>query len=398
MLKWRFFLKKTITLVCLIAALAVLTAPRLSAQSAGTLRDVTFSQADGKTVFLIKVDGEFSYETSLLTMPRRLVVDLTPVEKIAATPYLQVNTSGVGSVRTGQFKPLTARVVFDLTDEDFVQNISATEGGLIVSFRLADKPAVRPAEKTARVREIPREEIRQIADETAPVGGQRLGFFIQAGAGLGAYLKPDMAARREFAIYGETGAIDEAYKINGTTVFEGRLGRYFHFGHSRLKTGVGFSVWKLPLEGSFTLTLPHPFQINNPRTVAFSEANALEQSGLSFYGFALFPLIDGEHFSVFLGPLLGYASSKILTLSDWDINEKSPFSSADVTVTNPVYAEDKISEFLIGASLSVEVSLGRSLALVLDTKVNYLNPKVTNLGKRANLLSVQPTLGIQLSF
>jgi hypothetical protein len=399
MLKWRLFLKKTITAVCLIAALAVLAAPRLSAQSAGTLRDVTFSQADGKTVFLIKVDGEFSYETSMLTMPRRLVVDLTPVGKIAAAPYLQVNTAGVVSVRTGQFKPLTARVVFDLTDEDFVQNISASEGGLIVSFRLADKPAVRPAEKTPPVREIPREEIRQTSDETTPAGGaDRLGFFIQAGAGLGVYFKPDLTARREFALYGETGAVDEAYKIKGTTVFEGRLGRYFHFGHSRLKTGLGFSVWKLPLEGSFTLTLPHPFRANDPRTVAFSETSALEQSGLSFYGFALFPLIDGEHFSVFLGPLLGYASSKILTLSDWDINEKSPFSSADVTVTNPVYAEDKISEFLIGASLSVEVSLGRSLALVLDTKVNYLNPKVTNLGKRANLLSIQPTLGIQFSF
>jgi hypothetical protein len=398
MLKRRNLLKKTTALVCLIAALAVLAAPRLSAQNVGTLRDVTFSQAEGKTVFLIKVDGEFTYETSLLTMPRRLVVDLTPVEKISAAPYLQVNASGVVSVRSGQFKPRTARVVFDLTDEDFVQNISASEHGLIVSFRLADKPAVRPAKKTAPAREIPREEIRQTTDETAPGGADRLGFFIQAGAGLGVYFKPDLAARREFALYGETGAVDETYTIKSTTVFEGRVGRYFNFGHSRLKAGVGFSVWKLPLEGSFTLTLPHPFQINNPRTVAFSETSALEQSGLSFYGFALFPLIDGEHFSVFLGPFLGFASSKILTLSDWDISEKSPFSSADVTVTNPVYAEDKISEFLVGASLSVEVSLGRSLALVLDTKVHYLNPKVTNLGKRANLLSIQPTLGIQLSF
>ena len=53
---------------------------------------------------------------------------------------------------------------------------------------------------------------------------------------------------------------------------------------------------------------------------------------------------------------------------------------------------------LRAAKLNVDVNLSRSLALVLDTKMNYLNPKVTNMGKRANLLSVQPTLGIRLSF
>jgi hypothetical protein len=48
--------------------------------------------------------------------------------------------------------------------------------------------------------------------------------------------------------------------------------------------------------------------------------------------------------------------------------------------------------------LSAELTLGRSLALVLDTKLNYVNPKVSNLGKRANLFNIQPTLGIQFSF
>ena len=130
-------MKKAFLVFCFIAATALAAALPLAAQSAGTLKDVTFSQADGKAVFLIKVEGEFTYETSLLAMPRRLIIDLTPLDKIAAPPYLQVNTSGVVSVRTGQFKPQTARVVFDLNDEDFTQNISASEGGLIISFSAA---------------------------------------------------------------------------------------------------------------------------------------------------------------------------------------------------------------------------------------------------------------------
>jgi hypothetical protein len=399
MLKRRFVLKKTFSIFCLIASAALWATPRLAAQNAGTLRDVTFSQVEGKTVFLIKVDGEFTYESSLLTMPRRLVIDLTPVEKIAAAPYLQVNASSVISVRTGQFKPQTVRVVFDLNDQDTAQSVSASEGGLIVSFRLeSDKPAAREPERPAPVREIPREEIRKQVSEPVAAGDEHLGYFVRAGAGLGLFLKPNLTARREFSLYSETGAVDETYKLTSATVFEVSLGRYFRLGGSRLKAGVGFTYSTLPVEGSFILTLPHPFLANTPRTVSFAETSGLKKSDMSFYGFALFPIIDKESFSVFLGPFLGYATGKFLTLSDWDISEKSPFGSADVTVSNPVYFQDTISELLIGAELSLELNLGRSFALVLDTKLNYLNPKVTNLGKRANLLNIQPTLGIQFSF
>jgi hypothetical protein len=227
---------------------------------------------------------------------------------------------------------------------------------------------------------------------------ERLGFFFRAGAGLDLFLKPDLAVRREFPLYGETGAVDETYKLKNGLALEGVVGRYFRFAGSRMKVGVGFSYWNLPVEGSFTLTLPHPFLANTPRTVSFAETSGLNKNETSFYGFALFPLVDNESLSIFLGPFLGYAWGKFVTLSDWDITERSPFGSADVTVSNPVYFEDTISELLFGAELSMELNLGSSLALVLDTKLNYLNPKVTNLGKRANWLNLQPTLGIQFSF
>ena len=87
-----------------------------------------------------------------------------------------------------------------------------------------------------------------------------------------------------------------------------------------------------------------------------------------------------------------------MSLEDWDITEKPPFTSADVTVSNTTYFEDTVSELVFGASLSLELNLGKSIALVLDTKMLYLNPKLTNLGKRVNLFHLQPALGFQLSF
>lgn len=392
-------MKKKLSVFGLIAATALWAAPRLSAQSSGTLRVVTFSQSEGKSLFMIKVDGQFTYEASSLTMPSRLVIDLTPVDKIAAAPYMQVNASGVISVRIGLFKPQTVRVVFDLNDQNVTHSESATEGGLIVSFRLeGEKPAAVEPERTPPVREIPREEVPRTVSETAHVGGERLGFFFRVGVGLRLFLKPDLTARREFTLYGEPGAVDETYTLKNGLVFEGCLSRYFRLGGSRLKGGMGFTYWNFPIEGSFTMTLPHPFLANTPRTVNFADATSLKKNEVSFYAFALFPLIDNENFSLFLGPFLGYASGKFLTLSDWDLTEKSPFTSADVTVSKPVYFEDTISELLFGATLSAELSLSRSLALVLDMKLNYLNPKVTNLGKRVNLFNLQPTLGLQFSF
>ena len=73
---------KKMPLLGLIALAALLAAVPLAAQSVGTLKDITITQENGKTAVLIRVDGQFTYETSSLAMPRRLVVDLTPVDKI----------------------------------------------------------------------------------------------------------------------------------------------------------------------------------------------------------------------------------------------------------------------------------------------------------------------------
>ena len=91
-------MKKTLVIFGLIAA-AMAAAALAAAQAASTLKDISFAREDGKVVVSIKIDGKFNYETSTMTMPRRLILDLTPVDKITAPPLIPIDASGVVSVR-----------------------------------------------------------------------------------------------------------------------------------------------------------------------------------------------------------------------------------------------------------------------------------------------------------
>ncbi len=386
-------------LVCgMIAIAALCAAGPLAAQNAGTLEEISLTQEGRKTVILIKVDGRFNYETSSLSLPRRLVVDLTPVDKITVPPLLEVGSLGILSIHTGQLQPLTARIVIDLGDRNPSQSIGGIENGLKISFWLEDDIATPTGQvRPQPVREIPREKVENLGGGPS-LNKDRLKYFFKAGAGLGLFLKSELSAHREFSVYGETAAFDETYTFKNGLVIDAGLGKYLRLGGSRLKAGIGFTSWQLPNEGSFAMTLPHPILANAPRSVAFSEAEGLKTRLANIYAYGLFALYDADRFSVFLGPLFGYCSGRILTLRDWSISDEPPFNSADVTVADLTSFEDSVSELLFGASLNLEWKMGTSFALVLDAKMIYANPKVTNLGVRANLLQLQPTLGVQFTF
>ncbi len=390
-------MKKTLLILGLIAAAFAAAAP-LAAQAAATLQDISFARVEEKVVISIKIDGKFSYETSSLTMPRRLILDLTPVDKITAPSFLPIGVSGVLSIRTGQFAPQTARLVFDLDERNPAHSVGASEDGLKLTFWLeSDVPAAKEQAPAEPFREISKEELKK-AFEGPFDDESRLNFFFRASLGLSVFLKPTMSVSRDFPLYGETGSISETYTFSNGITFDGGVGKYFGLGGSRMKVGIGFTSWRLSPDGAFTMSLPHPFLENTFRTVSFNESTDLESQLSSFYAYVLFSLLDTEKFSVFLGPLVGYVSGKFRSLEGWNIVDNAPFSGADVTVSNPAYYENTVSEPLFGASLSVELNLGKTFGLVLDTKLLYLNPKVTNLGKRANLIQLQPSLGFQVSF
>jgi hypothetical protein len=82
----------------------------------------------------IKVEGPFLIETTELVVSKRLIIDFHSVSMIEAQPITQVNDLGLLTIRTGQYRPAVARVVFDLADDFPSHRISSDPDGVKVVF------------------------------------------------------------------------------------------------------------------------------------------------------------------------------------------------------------------------------------------------------------------------
>jgi len=382
-------------IVIIAAGVSALAGSPLLAQSGGTLKDITYQKDGQKLVVTVAVDGQFSHETSFLTSPIRLILDLTPVTSITAAPYFQIGDAGVLDIRTGQFKEQTARVVFDLESQATAYTIGVVAGGLKLTFWLeaAEEPAPTPQ------REIPKEDVRRAPEQTPAVPYKgRDGFFIRAGGGVELFFSPNFQTVSEFPMYGETASLEDNYKWKTGRVLAAALGKYLHFGNLPMKAGIEASFWELHNEGTFVLSLPHPFIPASNRSVSFNEPDGLVSSMSSFSIFGLFSFLETKNFSVWFGPLIGITLGKIMQLEDYELNEKAPYTATDVTVGLKTFGEESISEFHFGGLLSLEYTMGRVFSLVLDTKILYLNPKSLAFNKRINFLQIQPVLGVQFNF
>jgi hypothetical protein len=365
-----------------------------------TLKEISSQKEGSRLQVVIKVDGNFKYEVSELGMPNRLMVDLTSVEKILASPYVQIDDTGVMDIRVGQFQAQVARVVFDLAEKIPAHSVSSIEGGLKVTFWYETEeekptppppPPVKPAEK-----EIPKEAIKEPVQEgPSAEGAKRPGFFVQVSGGINIYLSPKLSVRREFELYGETATFDETYNHGSDLAGSVRVGKYF----KNFKAGIGFSLMPFGQEGTFQASLPHPLTFNTPRTVNFNaETSALSSTIYNLYAFALYPFLETEKFSLWAGPVLGLSMGKIKTLEDFNFEEKAPFAAADTTITDLTYIEDSFTDIMIGVALDFEYILSKSFSLVADAKLIYINPKIDNLGTRINLFHIQIGAGIQFVF
>jgi hypothetical protein len=369
-------------------------ASALSAQPA-QLKEIKAQRDGAKLVVEISVEGIFMPEILSLNFPRRLVLDFTPVEKIVAPPYIQVEDVGVLAVRTGQFKTMTARVVFDLSDRTPSYNISPFPGGFRVTFWFEGGeeplPQIPPREvaKPAPVRAG--EEPTPAAEE--PAGPRRTNFFLGVRGGATFFLKPQVLKGNEFTLFGETGSLQETYDFKSVPVVDVLVGKYFN----KVKLGVGVTIWSLKQDGAFQLSIPHPFQANSPREVAFI-SDPLKDKMFNIYAFAEYSFFDSQTFSVWAGVVAGLTKGTFQTLDDFDYTEKSPYAASDITISNLTYVEDTYTELLFGGLLTFEYRIGRTVSLVLDTKMLYANPKILSLGLRANYLQVQPLLGLQINF
>jgi hypothetical protein len=110
------------------------TAPQQQAVS--VLKEISFQKIDiaEQLVVAIKVEGPFLIETTELIVSKRLIIDFNSVSMIEAQPITQVNDLGLLTIRTGQYQPTVARVVFDLADNVPSHRISSDKDGVRVVF------------------------------------------------------------------------------------------------------------------------------------------------------------------------------------------------------------------------------------------------------------------------
>jgi hypothetical protein len=378
--------------------LVILAAAASLAAQTAQLKDISTRRDGARLIVDIAVEGSFSKELTVLQFPSRLVIDLSPVDRIGAAPFAEVQDLGLLSVRTGQFKPDTARVVFDLSDRTPAFSVAAIPGGVRISFwyeggeePLPQKPA-REDVKPEPAKPVPAEPAPAArAEETGPPG--RSDFFLGARGGLTFLLSPKVETPSSFSLFGETGSLLETHDLTSGPAFDFVAGK--HFG--RFKAGAGMTIWKVKQDPTFTLSLPHPYQANSPREVVFT-AEQVSNGMTDFYAFFEYAFYDSETFSVWAGVVAGLTKGSFQNLDDYDYAEVSPYGASDITISNVTTVEETYSALLFGGLLSFEYRIGTHLSVIFDAKMLYANPKLLNLGLRANFLRVQPVLGLQFNF
>jgi hypothetical protein len=380
----------------MIAALLVVVPS--AAQTGAVLKEMSLQKDGTRLNVQFKIDGTYTVEASFLPGPPRLVVDLTPMSQIMVLPYTQIDDIGVLDIRTGQNKPDTTRLVFDLSRNFPAYKIVQTAEGLKISFWYegaippiqapAQAEPAKPVEQKVQIAQAT--PVAQIAPSAVP---ERSNFFIAGRTGLSIFLGSDLTVDKTFDLYGETATMNELYSFSTIPTFELQFGKYF----GRIKAGLGVSYFSFKQPGTFTASLPHPLLMNTFRTVAFEGAD-LKNTTWEISVFALFSIMQTEKIGLSAGPILGVTMGAMQSLENFNFTEEAPYAAANVTITDLTYAKDKFTEPFLGLILNGEYRLKEGLSLLLDLRVVYLNPKNATLGQRAYLLHFQPVLGIQYTF
>jgi len=384
------FTNRRIIRPVLLLLIVLTAAAGLQSQTAAALKEISLQKEGNKLNVLFKVEGTYTVEASFLPNPPRLVIDLTPINQLTVLPYTQIDDIGVLDIRTGQFKPDTARIVFDLSQNVPAYNVSQLPDGVRVSFwyegevppiqaPVKEQPATRTAAPTAAA---------LIPAEAGPGG-----VFISAKAGMALFIGSDLLVNKSFDMYGETATLEEAYGSGFSPMYELQVGKY----DDKMKYGIGLAFWSHKQRPIITADLPHPFLMNAYRTVEL-EAADVKNPLWNFTAFALFSLVKSDKVTLWAGPMLGLTKGTFQTVEDLTFSEVSPFTAADVTVSNYVFFENLYTELLFGALLNFEFNLGERVRLVADLRAAYINPIITSVTLRANLLHIIPMVGIQYNF
>jgi hypothetical protein len=249
-----------------------------------------------------------------------------------------------------------------------------------------------------RPERIPEEVPEVVTEEIVPIVPRILehNYFIQGKSGAGFPITPSFEAQSSFTLYGEEGSLNETYKLKTNLVFDFNIGRFFWIKRSLFKANLSFSYLSFKNDGSFQMILPHPVIPDNPRDYTFGDS--LKGNVFNICVSPLFSILEKRKFEIWVGPIIGYSFGKLNVLEDIDLEEQSPFTSTDITVTEKAYLEENISSLLVGAVVNLEYKVARNFALVLDTKFFYLSPKSKTLDTKIDLSQLQFAVGFLFYF
>lgn len=98
------------------------------------LTKISFQKSGLQPSVLIECTKPVSYEAFPLLSPNRLVLDLTKIESITASPLVEVNNSGILKIATSAQLPETARIVVYFMGNFLKYNIKEVDTGLVLTF------------------------------------------------------------------------------------------------------------------------------------------------------------------------------------------------------------------------------------------------------------------------
>lgn len=376
----------------------------LEAESVPELKEINFQVVDADRIeFIVEVEGEFHYEIFGLSGPSRIAIDLFPIQKISVGPYVDIGVVGVMRIRVGLFQPEVARIVFDLGERTPNHKVTSIEGGIKVSFWFEE--LIPKEEKPLEVKEvgirperIPKEVPRVVVVEIVPKVPRILDHYysVQGKMGIGFPINPSFENQSSFSLYGEQASLNESYKLKTNLLFDLNFGRFFWIKDSLFKANLSLSYLSFKNDGSFQMALPHPVIADSPRDYVFEDNLKGSVFNISFS--PLFSIMEKKKFEIWVGPIIGFSFGELSILEDIGLEERSPFTSADINVTAKTFLEEKISSLLFGAAGNFEYKIARKFSLLLDTKFFYLSPKSKTLDMRINLSQLQVSLGLLFYF
>ena len=218
-------MKTKILALAVVVALFSVLAPSLGAgQAASALKAVSFQKTAGGFDVALAIEGEFLYQVQVLSDPTRLVIDLSPLSRIDARPYFEINQGGLTSVRVGQFSAMIVRVALDFSGALPGYEIARTDAGLVLHFSTAGPRTAYapPVVAAAPVREqpVPAAKPAETGAETETGEGPEGFANTMIGASAGSYQIP---SARYSEIYGSDATITYGLSLSRTLVQYGGL-------------------------------------------------------------------------------------------------------------------------------------------------------------------------------